>query len=90
VTVTAELSLYPLSKDYESAIISFIKSLRQVDELTVLTHSMSTFVKGDHVVLMKAISDALESVNAQVATISLVVKLINRDLPVEKGFIELA
>lgn len=86
--ITAELSLYPLSVDYEDAIISFIKVLQSNTELSVKTHAMSTYVKGDNSTVLKAISEALEVANAKIETLSLVIKIINRDLPVEKGFLD--
>jgi len=42
MTVTAELSLYPLDQDYEPPIIHFIKTIKSVREIKVMTHSMST------------------------------------------------
>ncbi len=86
MNVTVELSLYPLTSDYEASIISFIKRLKSNKELTVLTHAMSTFVKGDIHVVMKAIGEA--TVLLPISSASLVMKLITRDLPVESGFLE--
>lgn len=85
--ITAEISLYPLSKDYEEVIISFITSLKANDNLDVYTHAMSTYVKGSNKIVFSAISDALEVANAKIETLSLVIKIINRDLPVENGFL---
>ncbi len=84
--VTAELSLYPLTSDYEASIISFIKSLKSNEDLTVLTHAMSTFVKGDINRVMEAIGEATSLLSNHSA--SLVIKLITRDLPIESGFLE--
>ncbi|MDA8693430.1 hypothetical protein N9L92_05145 [Saprospiraceae bacterium] len=86
--VTAELSLYPLQENYEETIIHFIKALKSHDNISVHTHAMSTFVKGEHTHVMNAISKALESADESSNGFSLVTKLINRDLPVEKGFLE--
>ena len=86
--ITAELSLYPLQENYEKTIISFIKSLKNHEGVKVHTHAMSTFVKGQHKDVMNAISDALEAANDICKGFSLVTKIINRDLPVEKGFLE--
>lgn len=86
--ITAELSLYPLQDTYEPAIIAFIQSLNADSAITVHTHAMSTFVKGENKVVLAAIANALELADAQCAGFSLVTKIINRDLPVEKGFLE--
>jgi len=80
--VTTELSLYPLTNDYEGPILTFIKLLKDNPDVEVLTHSMSTFVKGESGKVFGAIESALTSVEG---TVSLVIKIINRDLPVERG-----
>ncbi len=84
MTITAEISLYPLVADYESVIINFINSIKLDSSLKVTTHAMSTYVRGENKMVFDAISKALEVSNKEVETLSLVIKLINRDLPVEK------
>jgi uncharacterized protein YqgV (UPF0045/DUF77 family) len=86
--VTAELSLYPLQDSYEPAIIAFIQSLKAESEITVHTHAMSTFVKGENKTVLAAIANGLELANTKCSGFSLVTKIINRDLPVENGFLE--
>lgn len=86
--VTAELSLYPLQDNYEAAIIAFIQSLKSNPSLKVYTHAMSTFVKGDVNDVMQSIAEASIVIDKMSTGYSLVTKMINRDLPVEKGFIE--
>ena len=88
MTVTAELSLYPLTKDYEEPIILFIKKLKEHKALQVMTHSMSTYVTGDNTEVFSAINSALEAVDSQGFTVSLVLKIINKKLPVDAGFLE--
>lgn len=88
MTVTAELSLYPLTKDYEEPIILFIQKLKEHKTLEVLTHSMSTYVTGDNSEVFNAINTALEMIDSQGFTVSLVLKIINKKLPVEAGFLE--
>jgi len=85
MVVTAELSLYPLTTDYEGPILAFIKALKKHDEIQVLTHSMSTYVKGESKAVFNAVEVALSETPE---TVSLVIKTINRDLPVEQGFLK--
>lgn len=84
--VTAELSLYPLVQDYEEAVIAFIKTIKGQAGVEVHTHSMSTFVKGGLKDVMNAIEQATKTTEG--TPVSMVMKMINRDLPVEKGFLE--
>jgi len=87
VIITVELSLYPLSTDYEPPIIDFIKTLQSSDEIRVHTHAMSTFVKGESQKVFLAINKAMEVVHEKSHTFSLVTKIINKDLPIDKGFL---
>ncbi|MDP5070765.1 MAG: hypothetical protein NWQ45_07690 [Congregibacter sp.] len=59
MTLTAELSLYPLNQDYIPVIQSFIDKLRERDGLIVVTNAMSTQIQGEHQAVMSAVSDAL-------------------------------
>ena len=88
MTITAELSLYPLKDTYEPSIIAFIKQLRSNEKVSVDTHAMSTFVKGEQRHVFDAIDSAMNVINKN-NTYSLVIKIINRDLPVGKGFLKL-
>jgi len=88
MTVTAEISLYPLAKDYEGPIILFIKKLKENKSIKVLTHSMSTYVFGESSEVFGAMDKALQVVDNQGFTTSLVIKVINKELPVDAGFLE--
>lgn len=83
--ITAEISHYPLAQEYESFIIAFIDSLKNVDGVDVWTHAMSTFVKGESNLVFEAIDKAICSSPEQAA--STVIKIVNRDLPVESGLL---
>ena len=86
--ITVEISLYPLKDDFESAIITFIKALRSYDGLEVNTNAMSTYVAGDFDLVFKALSTELKKVYELLDTSSTVIKVINRKLPVEAGFLD--
>ncbi len=85
--VTAELSLYPLQKEYEASIIEFITQLKTVSDIEIYTHSMSTYVKGECSLVMQSIDVAFRAISKNGTALPLVIKLINRDLPVERGFL---
>ncbi len=89
MTVTIEISLYPLQDAYEEVIIDFIGHLKASEGVTVHTHAMSTFLKGDMGACFHAIKKALENTTRHGAsTVSCVMKVVNRDLPVEAGFLK--
>ncbi len=85
--ITCELSLYPLQKEYESIIIDCIKFLKQDDNLSVFTHAMSTYIKGESADVFKRVADLYELEFMKKSTQSLVIKVINRNLPVEEGYL---
>lgn len=84
MVVTTELSLYPLTNDYEAPILDFITVLKKSEGLQVHTHSMSTYLKGESKVVFAALEAAMSQTSG---TVSLIIKAINRDLPVEQGFL---
>ena len=86
MVVTTELSLYPLTKDYEGPIIKFIQALKGQSDIQVYTHSMSTFVKGESKAVFNAIEKAL---TATEPTVSLVIKAINWGSSSRKGVFKL-
>ena len=59
MTVTAELSLYPLRQDYIAVIKAFIDDLQERPGLRVCTNAMSTQIQGEHDSVMSAVSEVL-------------------------------
>lgn len=59
MTLTAELSLYPLDADYIPVIQSLIDDLNMQAGLTIVTNAMSTQIQGEHQAVMDAVNHAL-------------------------------
>lgn len=59
MTLTAELSLYPLDENYIPVIQSLIDDIQEREDLIVVTNAMSTQIQGEHEAVMKAVSDTL-------------------------------
>lgn len=87
--ITVELSLYPLKEVYEEAIINFIKALKQNELLEVHTTPMSSYIVGESTSVFAAINKALCSSLADVDTAALVMKVLNRKMPISEGFINI-
>lgn len=87
--ITVEVSLYPLSSEYEKCIIDFINQIKSNQSLDVYTHSMSTYIKGDSDLIFSELNEALKLASAKTDTLSMVLKVINRSLPVEEGYFEM-
>lgn len=85
--ITIELSLYPLREDYTEIIIEFIESLRKHKALAVYTTAMSTYVCGEYDNVMPILTSELKKIYNIVPDSSTVMKIIPKDLNVEKGFL---
>lgn len=62
--VSVELSLYPLSNDFEQIILDFIEKLKD-SSLEVQTNGMSTQVFGEMDMIMEKIGKAMKEVYAE-------------------------
>ncbi len=75
--VSLDISLYPLTPDYEAPIIAFIKHLGEQAGITVATNPLSTQLTGDYEHVMQALTEAMRPTLAGDATCSFVIKLLN-------------
>lgn len=78
--ISAELSLYPLTPDYEPLIIDFIRLLKQQPGITVATNGLSTQLTGSYPEVMAAITVAMRPTMEGKVTCSFVIKLLNVDV----------
>lgn len=77
---SAEISMYPLDKNYEVPIIDFIERLNEHPELSVKTNTMSTQVFGDYDDLMRILTKEMKVSFAGKEKMSVVIKLLNMDV----------
>lgn len=78
--ISIELSLYPLAEDqYKTEIWSFIKKLRAVDGLQVITNGMSTQVFGDYDLAVHHVMTQIKHVHENTGAAIFVCKFINGD-----------
>lgn len=77
---SVEVSMYPLTSDYESTIISFIKRLRKHPFISVETNGMSTQVFGDYDRVMNAIKSEMKNTFLSEEKVVFNMKVINGNL----------
>lgn len=78
--ISIELSLYPLAIDnFKDEIWAFIKHLRQVDGLTVVTNGMSTQVFGDYDLAVSKVMAQIKHVHSTTGSAVFVCKFISGD-----------
>lgn len=74
---SAEISLYPLTPDYEDIIVDFIHLLRAQPGLEVATNGLSTQLTGEYQAVMAGITKAMEPTMEGATTCSFVLKILN-------------
>lgn len=84
--LTAELTMYPLSEEYEAPILSFIGRLRKNEALTVVTNPMSTQVVGPFEQVMQTIQEAMAKHYAEQDKAAIVVKFLPGQLDITQPY----
>lgn len=79
MNITAEISLYPLTENFSSAIKDYINDLKEVKGLEVRTQSLSTEVFGEFDLVMGAIKETTKKYFEADPSTILVTKFLNRD-----------
>ena len=87
MTVTVEISYYPLKNDYEEDVLKFISAIKSDKNLEVYTNSMSTYIKGDVDHVMEVVKKAIKYLYVHHKKSATIIKIIPGDLPVEQGFL---
>ena len=78
--ISIEISLYPLAEQqYKSEIWSFIRRLRAVEGLKVITNGMSTQVFGDYDLATQQVMAEIKQVHETLNAAVFVVKFIAGD-----------
>ena len=75
--ISAELSLYALTDQYEKPVIDFIHQLRAQPGVEVVTNGLSTQIVGAYAAVMDALKLSMEPTLAGEITCSFVIKILN-------------
>lgn len=75
--VSADLSLYPLTEEYEPIIIDYIRRLREQPGIRLATNPLTTQITGSYADVMQALAVAGEPTFSAGVSCSLVIKLLN-------------
>lgn len=54
-----EISLYPFTEDYKTAVIEFLEILNRYKDIKVETNGMSTQIFGDYSYMMQMLQDEI-------------------------------
>jgi len=72
-----EISMYPLTKDYETPILDFIKRMNNYADLEIETNKLSTQVFGEYEYIMQALTREMKTTFEQDNTVIMVMKVLN-------------
>jgi len=84
MNISVEISMYPLTENYESPIIKFIEQLNQNEDLKVRTNTMSTQIFGKYESVMRVLTPEIRAAFMAEPTTIMVLKIINADLTPQK------
>jgi len=79
MVITAEISFYPLTQDYETRVIGFIRVLRGNPNLKIRTGGTSTIICGESDHVFETLRQATNACMGGTDTDVLVIKLLNTD-----------
>lgn len=77
--ITAEISFYPLTRDFETRVIEFIRALRGNQNIKIKTGGTSTIICGDSDTVFDILRTATNTCMNGPDTDVLVIKLLNTD-----------
>ena len=80
MNISVEISMYPLTKDYESPILQFIQRLHQHPNLTITMNTMSTQIFWRYEAVIEATTPEIRAAFMAEPTTIMVMKIINADL----------
>ncbi len=75
--VSVEISLYPLTPEYDPPIIDFINRLHDAHQLKVFTNQLSTQLVGPYDAVMSVLTEAMRPTLAMETRASFVIKILN-------------
>ena len=84
MNISVEISMYPLTKNYEAPILQFIEQLHQHPNLKITTNTMSTQIFGKYEEVMNALTPEIRTAFLAEPTTIMVMKIINADLSPKK------
>jgi len=78
--IAVDISLYPLDKDFLPPIQDVIKRLNAHESLEVVTNPMSTQIRGEYEVVMRALKQEIRVSFEQLPKAVFAIKILNNPL----------
>ena len=79
MTITVELSYYPLHESYEKQVLAFIDTLQNHPDIKAKTNGMSTMIQGPYSTLFALLENGMKPIMAEDQTNVFVAKFLNKE-----------
>jgi uncharacterized protein YqgV (UPF0045/DUF77 family) len=83
MSISVEISMYPLIEDYKPIINDFLRRLNS-HGLETVTNGMSTQIFGEYDKVMNAVNSAIKPTMELESKVSVSIKILNAHLPPDK------
>jgi len=77
--ISVDISMYPLQKDFEAPILTFIELLEMEERVEVVRNELSTQVHGDYKVIMALLEKEMFSVFTEIPDSIFVLKFVGNN-----------
>ena len=77
--ISVDISMYPLQKEFEAPILTFIAMLEKETRVEVVRNELSTQVHGDYKVIMALLEKEMFSVFTEIPDSIFVLKLVGNN-----------
>ena len=77
--ISVDISMYPLQKDFEAPILTFIALLEKEERVEVVRNELSTQVHGDYKVIMSLLEKEMFSVFTEIPDSIFVLKFVGNN-----------
>lgn len=79
MTLTVELSYYPLHETYEQQVLDFIDTLQNHQDIKVKTNGMSTMIQGPYATVFNLLEQGMKPIMEEKQTNVFVAKFLNKE-----------
>jgi len=77
--ISVDISMYPLQKDFEAPILTFISLLEKEERVEVVRNELSTQIHGDYKIIMALLEKEMFSVFAEIPDSIFVLKFVGNN-----------
>lgn len=77
--ISVDISMYPLQKDFEKPILTFIDALDKIESIKVVRNELSTQVHGDYKTIMALLEKEIYEVFKEIPDSIFVLKLVGNN-----------